>query len=148
MAVQFRGLEQLEAGETQVAGQLLGVHRGFFIVEQRRAEVHLAGLAGFRVDAVHAHRRLETHADVEELHVQLAVQFFPQRMLAVVADGIEVLWGHGRQGRRQYLLGVLIAIAGQLLGLDLQRLEIKGLGLAISGAIARPGLGGQQATGR
>ena len=34
MAVQLRRLEQLEAGETQVPGQLLGVHRGFFIVEQ------------------------------------------------------------------------------------------------------------------
>ncbi len=110
--------------------------------------MHLAGLAGFRVDAVHAHRRLEAHADVEELHVQLAVQFFPQRMLAVVADGVEILRGHGRQGRRQYLLGVLVAIACQLLGLDLQGLEIEGLGLAISGAVARPGLGGQQATGR
>ncbi|MNE24752.1 hypothetical protein D3C80_1180530 [compost metagenome] len=146
--VQFRGLEQLEAGETQVALELCGVDRGVFIVEQRRAEMHLAGHPGFRIDAVHAHRLLEPHADVEELHVQLPLVFFPQRMIAVVANRIEVLRGHGRQGRRQLLLGVLVAIAGELFGLELQRLEIERGGLAISGATAGgPGLGGQQARG-
>ncbi|MNI52541.1 hypothetical protein D3C73_1073340 [compost metagenome] len=148
MLVQFRGLEQLEAGETQVALELCGVDRGVFIVEQRRAEMHLAGHPGFRIDAVHAHRLLEPHADVEELHVQLPLVFFPQRMIAVVANRIEVLRGHGRQGRRQLLLGVLVAIAGELFGLQLQRLEIECAGLAISGAAAGgPGLGGQQARG-
>ncbi len=146
--VQFRGLEQLEAGEAQVALELCGVDRGVFIVEQRRAEMHLAGHPGFRIDAVHAHRLLEAHADVEELHVQLALELFPQRMIAVVADRIEVLRRHGRQGRRQLLLGVLVAIAGELLGLELQRLEIEHGSLAISGATAGgPGLGGQQTRG-
>lgn len=68
-------------------------------------------------------------------------------MIAVVADRVEILWGHGRQGRRQHLLGVLIAVAGELLGLDFQGFEIEGLSLAISGAITRPGPGGQQACG-
>ncbi|MNN94702.1 hypothetical protein D3C81_2133750 [compost metagenome] len=69
-------------------------------------------------------------------------------MIAVVADRIEVLRGHGRQGRRQHLFGVLIAIAGQLLGLHFQRFEIKGLGLAIGGVRRGPGPGGQQTGGR
>lgn len=117
MAIQFRRLEQLEAGETQVTGQLFGVYRGFFIVEQRRAEMHLARFTGLGVDTVHAHGRLETHADVEELHVQLTVQFFPQRMVAVIADSVEILWRHGRQGRRQHLFGVFIRGPGESLGL-------------------------------
>jgi hypothetical protein len=91
---------------------------------------------------VHAHRRLETHADVEELHVQLTVQFLPQRMIAVVADRVEILRGHGRQGGRQHLFSVLIRGPGQLLGLGLQRFEIEGLRLAIGGGcrprLARP----------
>ena len=148
MAVQLRRLEQLEPGETQVAGQLLGVHRGFFIVEQRRAKMHFAGFTGLGVDAVHAHRRLETHADVEELHVQLAVQLLPQRMVTVIADGVEILRGHGGQGRRQHLLSVLVATGGQLLGLGLERFEIERHGLAIGSPIPGPGLRGQQATGR
>ncbi|MNN09022.1 hypothetical protein D3C81_1218920 [compost metagenome] len=146
--VQFRRLEQLEAGEAQVAGELLGVDGGVFVIEQRRTEMYFARHSGFRIDAVHAHRLLEAHADVEELHVQLTLVVFPQRMVAVVADRVEVLRGHCCQGRRQHLLGVLIAIAGQLLGLHFQRLEIEGLGLAIGGAGSGPGAGGEQTAGR
>jgi len=148
MAIQFRRLEQLEAGETQVAGQLLGVDRGFFIVEQRRAEMHFAGLAGRGVDGVHANGRLEAHADVEKLHVQLAVHFLPQRVFAVVADGIEILRGHGRQGGRQHLFGVFIRGPGELPGLGLQRFEVERHGLAVGGAVPGPGLRSQQAAGR
>jgi hypothetical protein len=81
MAIQFRCLEQLEAGKTQVALELLGVDRSVFVVEQRRAEMHFARGTSLRVDAVHAHRLAETHADVEELHVELALVFLPQRMI-------------------------------------------------------------------
>ena len=148
MLVQLRCLEQLEPGKPQVARELLGVDRGFFIVEQRRAEMHLASLARLRVDAVHAHRLLETHTDVEELHIQLTVQLIPQRVIAVVLDRVEVLRRHGRQGRRQHLLGVLIGIAGELFGLDLQGFEVERLSLAIRRAIPRPSASGQQASGR
>ncbi len=96
---------------------------------------------------MHAHRGLETHADVEKLHVQLAFEVFPQRMITVVADGIEILRGHGRQGRRQHLAGVLILLTGQLLGLQLEPVEVERLGVAIGCTIPGPGLGGQQATG-
>ncbi|MNL11913.1 hypothetical protein D3C87_1327680 [compost metagenome] len=145
--VQFRRLEQLEAGEAQVAGELLGVDGGVFVIEQRRTEMHFARHAGFRIDAVHAHRLLEAHADMEELHVELTLVVFPQRMVAVVADRIEVLWSHGCQGRRQHLFGVLIRLAGQLPGLHFQRLEIEGPGLTVGGLRCSPGTGGQQAGG-
>lgn len=66
-------------------------------------------------------------------------------MLAVVADRVEILRSHGRQGWRQHLFRILIGIAGELLGLTLQRFEIESLGLAIGGAtIGRPGASGQQ----
>jgi len=65
MPIQLRRLEQLEAGKTQVALELLGVDRGVLIVEQLRAEMHLAGRAGLGIDAVHAHWLAEAHADVE-----------------------------------------------------------------------------------
>ena len=65
------------------------------------------------------------------------------------AERVEVLRGHGRQCRRQHLFGVLISVAGQLLGLALQRFEVERLRLAIGGAaIGRPRTGGQQAGGR
>ncbi|MNF77739.1 hypothetical protein D3C84_598920 [compost metagenome] len=148
MFVQFRRLEQLEPGKAQVALELLGIDRGIFIVEQRRAEMHFAGHAGLGIDAVHAHRLAETHADMEKLHIELTIEVIPQRMLAVIADGIEILRGHGRQGGRQHLLGVLVAIAGQLLGLDLQRFEVERLSLAIRRAVACPGTCSEQAGGR
>lgn len=109
--------------------------------------MHLASFTGFRINAVHAHRRLETHADVEKLHVQLAVHLFPQRMLAVVADGVEILRGHGRQGRRQHLLSVFVRGPGKLLGLGLQCVEVERHGLAVGGTVPCPGLRGQQAAG-
>ncbi|MNU07964.1 hypothetical protein D3C72_2538010 [compost metagenome] len=68
-------------------------------------------------------------------------------MVAVIADRVEVLRCHGRQGRRQHLLGVLIAIAGELLGLNLQRFEVERLSLAISRAGTGPGPRSQQAGG-
>ncbi|MNN56518.1 hypothetical protein D3C81_1714560 [compost metagenome] len=100
MTIKFRGLEQLESGKTEVALELLGIDRSVLIVEQRRAEMHLAGGTGLGIDAVHAHRLTETHADMEELHVQLTLVLLPQRMLAVVADRVEVLRGHRCQRRR------------------------------------------------
>lgn len=109
--------------------------------------MHLTRFTGLGVDAVHAHRRLEPHADVEELHVELAVQFLPQRMVAVVADGVEILRGHGRQGRRQHLSGVFVSGSGELFGLGLERFEIERHGLAIGGTVPGPGLGGKQAAG-
>jgi len=145
--VQLRGLEQLEPGKPQVARELFGVDRGFFIVEQGRAEMHFPRLTRLGVDAVHAHRLLEPHAHMEELHIQLTLEVMPERVVAVVADRVEVLRRHGRQGRRQHLLGVLIAIAGELLGLDLQRFEVECLSLAIRRAGTGPGPRSQQAGG-
>ncbi|MOA02266.1 hypothetical protein D3C78_1217100 [compost metagenome] len=146
MSIQFRGLEQFETGKTQVALELRGVDAGVLVVEQGGTEMHFSRQAGFRVNAVHAYRLLEAHADVEELHVQLPVQLIPQRVVGVVLDGIEILRCHGRQSRWQHLFGVLVTAAGQLLGLRFQRLEIEGLRLAIG----RPGPGasGQQTGSR
>ncbi|MNG14052.1 hypothetical protein D3C84_977770 [compost metagenome] len=109
--------------------------------------MHLARLTRLGVDAVHAHRLFETHADVEKLHIQLTLQVFPQGVVAVVADRVEVLRGHGRQGRRQYLFGVLIAATGELLGLDFQGFEVERLSLAIGRSVTGPGASGQQAGG-
>ena len=69
-------------------------------------------------------------------------------MIGVVANGIEILRGHGRQGRRQHLARVLILFASQLLGLQLEPIEVERLGVAIGCTIPGPGLSGEQATGR
>lgn len=78
----------------------------------------------------------------------LAVEVFPQRMIGVITNGVEVLRSHGRQCRRQHLPGVLVRVAGQLSGLVLEPVEVEGLGIAIGCTSRGPGLGGQQAAGR
>ncbi|GAO91203.1 hypothetical protein PSA5_00820 [Pseudomonas syringae pv. actinidiae] len=95
------------------------------------AEMHFPRLLVLRVDAVHAYRRLETHADVEEVHVELTVDVFPQRMIRVVANGIELQRRHVRQDGWQHLLVAHIAFACELLGMGLQLCKIEVFDLAI-----------------
>ena len=95
--------------------------------------MHFARLLVLRIDAVHAHGRLEARADVEEMHVQLAVNVFPQGVFRVVANGIELLRREVRQHRWQHLLGAHITFASQLLRVSLQLCKIEVLDFTISG---------------
>jgi hypothetical protein len=69
--------------------QLFGVYAGVVVVKQFRAEVNLPRLLGLRIQREHAHAAAKTHADVEELDVQLAVvDVIPQRMSRIVLNAV------------------------------------------------------------
>ncbi len=145
VTVDFRGLEQTKARKAEVAAQLLGIDLGVRVVEQLGMEVHLARLLAGGIDAVHAYRRLEPHAHMEKLHIELTVQVVPQRTLGVILDRVELQRVHVAQGWRQDLLAVYEVFTRQGLGVGLEAVIGEFFQFAIGSGCH--GLGGEQPCG-
>ncbi len=93
----------MEPGKAEVGlpYQLFGVYAGVVVVKQFRAEVNLPRLLVCESSENMA-RGGETHADVEELDVQLAVvNVIPQRMSRIVLNTVVGLRSQISQRWRQ-----------------------------------------------
>ncbi len=142
-ARQLRRFEGAESGEAQVALplKLTGIDPGIVVVKQLRAEVDLPGLTGGGVQREHAHPAAEAHADVEELHVQLApLDVAPQRVGRIVLNAVVLLGREGSQRLRQRAWRPAPRLAGEIPGHRLKDREIKGTALTIRDTcFLRPG---------
>ena len=127
---------EAETGEAQVGRQGLAVQAAAPAVEHARVVGDLAGLAVGQF--VHAHRRFEEQAQVEELGEELAVAAAPQGVVAVEADRLVLVPVHRRDRRRQGAGARRVGAPGERAGLALERGEVEGLGRA---ELARGGTG-------
>ncbi|CCK14528.1 hypothetical protein BN136_538 [Cronobacter universalis NCTC 9529] len=93
---QLRRFERAKTGEAEIGlpFQLAGIDARVVVVKELRAEMHFAGLAGRRIEREHPHPAAKAHADVEELHVELAaLDVIPQRMPGVILNAVIGLRG-------------------------------------------------------
>ncbi len=123
--------------------ELARVDAAVIVVEQFRLERDGLGPAGIRIDVVHAHRRIEMHPDMEEVHPQCDLGIRrPERVVPVVHDLL--IFQRRQAGERigQFLGRGLIVRAGHLLRLVLE--PMKGEGLARSAFNRRFGKGGNR----
>ncbi len=141
-ARQLRFLKGAEAGEAEIvfAHQLLRIHLRVVVVEQFRAEMDLARFAAVGIDRKHADAALKAHADVEKLHVELAIgDIVPERVTGVVLNFIVRLRRQRRQRLWQRARRAAPGLLRQRGGFLFQYIEIEAHGGTVCNAIFCPG---------